>query len=517
MKPKEAYFIVDTNALIQCRWLDEVEWSDVTDSNEVRLIICRPVQREIDNLKGSPGRRGKRARKIHSIIRQLLLSDIGHFEIRDGSPLVCLSLDLETQPDHNSSTKPDDQIVACLQEYRQRHPEHQARLLTHDSGPIATVQHHDLPFAAIPESWLLPLDPGADKRQIAQLKSKIRELEAREPRFEITVLPSDEQQDDVVSIEIPEYRPFTDQEIDQLIDSMSRLFPVKEDFSPANPEKAGETRKCDGNFDLVYQPPDKAQIQKYQKEEYPAWLERCRTIFRDLHKECQQLVDTPWFYIEARNTGTRPASNVLVSMEASGNFWLFTPNRRKRAGEESEDDHKRERLRLPEPPKPPEWTWRLCLKADSDLDFEESQPASDQAPMDIREALRANLPSLLESETPLLIEPHIHCGILQQELQRDPEGFYWRIGSRGAPLKFQSFECQRWRHATEAEEFSAQIWVPDNVREISGAVNFRIEAENLSEPFERAIPVRISKIEVPPMLAAEELIKELASSSGETE
>lgn len=515
MKPKEVYFVVDTNALIQCRWLDEVEWSDVTDSDKVRLIVCRPVQREIDKLKRSPGRRGERARKVHAKIRKLLLKGNAELVVRDKSPQVHLSLFLQELSGSGGSSQPDDQIVTCLGDYRQQFPEHQARLLTHDSGPMASAKHLGLPFTPIPDTWLLPPEPGWQQKEISRLKSKILELEAREPQFEVAALNSNGQEVDVLTIEIPEYRPFTEQEIDQLVDSVARHFPVQENFPPPNPEQAGETRKCEGQFDFVYLPPDKARIQKYQKEEYPAWLDSCRTVFGDLHKECQQLPDPPWIFIEARNTGTRPAINALVSMEAKGDFWLFTPERRKAPNEERETEKKLEGMHLPEPPKPPEWTWRLQLKSDLDSYCDDSQPETDLAKIGITEALRANVASIADTTATLRTEPLIHPASLPTSFQRDPEEFYWRSGTRGIPLKFQSFECQRWRHASATEEFSAQIWLSDDAGEISGSLNFRIEAENLSRPVEHLIPVRITRVKIPPLSTAEELIEDLRSSSAE--
>ena len=35
----------DTNVFIQCRPLEELDWSDWADFEEVHLIVCRTVQR----------------------------------------------------------------------------------------------------------------------------------------------------------------------------------------------------------------------------------------------------------------------------------------------------------------------------------------------------------------------------------------------------------------------------------------------------------------------------------------
>ena len=41
-------FFPDTNLFIQCRSLEELDWSEWADFEEVHLIVCRTVQREID-------------------------------------------------------------------------------------------------------------------------------------------------------------------------------------------------------------------------------------------------------------------------------------------------------------------------------------------------------------------------------------------------------------------------------------------------------------------------------------
>ena len=63
-------FFIDTNVQIQCRPLAELDWSPWAGFDEVQLVVCRPVQREIDHQKGRGNDRvGKQARRIvNSII-----------------------------------------------------------------------------------------------------------------------------------------------------------------------------------------------------------------------------------------------------------------------------------------------------------------------------------------------------------------------------------------------------------------------------------------------------------------
>ena len=60
------------------------------------------------------------------------------------------------------------------------------------------------------------------------------------------------------------------------------------------------------------------------------------------------------------------------------------------------------------------------------------------------------------------------------------------------PQSSFSLECQQWRHGEEAEAFSGEIHVAHDVTKVSGALECRIHAENLSEAASTLVPVRIA-------------------------
>ena len=58
------YFFPDTNLFIQCQPLEQLDWSEWAAFDEIHLVVCYPVQREIDNQKNRGGHRvGQRSRK----------------------------------------------------------------------------------------------------------------------------------------------------------------------------------------------------------------------------------------------------------------------------------------------------------------------------------------------------------------------------------------------------------------------------------------------------------------------
>ena len=138
MTTRTLSFLPDTNLFIQCRPLEELDWPEWADFDEVYLIVCRTVQREIDRQKHyGNGRVAQRARKTSSLFRSIIEED--YKVIREKDLQVKLMLESSSIPspeleDRLDYTKPDDEIVGFLHQYKQQHPEADVRLLTHDTG-----------------------------------------------------------------------------------------------------------------------------------------------------------------------------------------------------------------------------------------------------------------------------------------------------------------------------------------------------------------------------------------------
>lgn len=136
----------DTNVFIQCRPLEEFDWSEWADFEEVYLIVCRTVQREIDRQKTHGNDRvAQRARKTNSLFRHII--EKGYKVIREDGPPVKLILESSSVPsnelkDDLDYSNPDDEIIGFLYKYKQQYPEADVRLLTHDTGPMMTAKSH---------------------------------------------------------------------------------------------------------------------------------------------------------------------------------------------------------------------------------------------------------------------------------------------------------------------------------------------------------------------------------------
>ena len=94
----------DTNLFLHYKPLDQVDWSKLGNFDSIEVVVCLPVQREIDALKGGrEGRRSERARKTASIL--LEIAQHGPQQQRTASPNVMLDLYVTSQPKQDLADK----------------------------------------------------------------------------------------------------------------------------------------------------------------------------------------------------------------------------------------------------------------------------------------------------------------------------------------------------------------------------------------------------------------------------
>ncbi len=152
----------DTNLFLQCRALEELDWTPWQTYDEVQLIVSMPVQREIDNHKKKGNERlGRRARTTNTLFREVMRGDHGHKVIRESGPSVKLFIRPEyghnpALADRLNYEERDDQLIGTISTFLEKLPGADARLLTDDTTPIATAKSVGIAVVEIPASWLLP-------------------------------------------------------------------------------------------------------------------------------------------------------------------------------------------------------------------------------------------------------------------------------------------------------------------------------------------------------------------------
>lgn len=476
------HLIPDTNLFIQCHDLGELDWSRLGEFDEIHLIVCRPVQREIDRQKQRGNDRiGRRARKTYSMFREIIVGCETCKLIREADPLVKLFIDRSCLPnptleDRLDYGETDDQIVGCADTYRKQHPDFDARLLTHDSGSMASARMSSVPFVPIPDSWLRPPEDNEMERENKRLLARLAHIENAAPRFAIAHAGGAHgDKTDTLEFEWLVYEKLSDDAILDIVRSLRDQFPLVTDYRSREPVERRMQLASDSVLSIreTYTPPSEREIARYTKTEYPAWIERCENILRKLHVSLEKKSDPVFFLFSSKNDGSRPGKDVLVTIEAQGNFLIRPP--------QIEDDEKEDEtqgasdhdLSFPSSPRPPKG--KLTKNPDFRALAELNQRYGRMLP--IMDTIR---------HTPFQPIPLLETA----NRRHDPNAFYYKPNRFMEPSEAFSLECEQWRHGLNAEPFEGELCFDRNAEEIRGALECRIHAENLTIPAKKLIRVR---------------------------
>ncbi len=498
MTAQTLVLLPDTNLFIQCRALDQLDWSIFGDFAEIELLVTRPVQTEIDKHKNQGGARlATRARTASSVFREIIRSSDGFKIIRETAPRVTLAI----RPEYNTSSKvadrldynlSDDRLVGTIYSFVENNPGLDARLLTHDTGPMGTAKMLGLPFEPIPDAWLLPPETSETEKEIKRLSAEISRYKRAEPEFSICNLDGDGKEQTAIDADQVFYDPLSDAEVTTLLKRIEDAYPLATHFGPRESTERASLRAATalmGGVE-VFTPATAKEIEEYRDKRYPEWLEACEQFLRDYHLGLELQAGRVPFNLTIANMGARPGNDVLVEIEAKGaiDIEAYEPE------PDSDDIERAEKadITIPRPPEVPRGTWR------------------------VRHASLPNLNPFLPTLNPFAarvlsgpfpIMPRVPT-IPDLMKRRDPNGIFWKPKRPMGPTKTFVFECEQWRHSIDAETFSGQIVCGRDSGVLSAALECRVHAANLSNVAEKVIPVKINVRVVRAFDAATALVDE---------
>ena len=490
---KLLHLFPDTNLFIQCLELEVLDWSVLDEFDEINLCVSRPVQREIDRQKGKGNDRvGRRARRTNSIFRDIIVGKQGYKLVRESGPRVLLLVEPSYLPnpalkDRLNYSEVDDQIIGCIHTYMEGHPNADARLLTHDSGPMASAKMLSMPFVPIPDRWLRP--PEIDEAE--RLRKELERLKDSGPRFTINTHVDSGAETDSFQFEWPIYENLSEDVLSELMESLKARFPLAKEFGPSEPMERSSQDLASVLFQAkgIFTPATETEIAEYINTSYPEWITRCEKILRQIHAVLQNATDPIIFSFSSVNAGTRPGKDVIVTITAKGNFLIRPPQVEHESESDSENHDSEQLLSLPSPPTSPRGVW-----------------ASNYG-MGSLNNLNRILGNLISIGEPLPTALNLlHDPI---SLRRDPNEFYYKPMRSDVPVESFSLECEQWRHGIEAEIFECEICLGGNTQEVRGALECLVHAENLSNPVKKIIPVRGNPKLISARLCAEKLLEKL--------
>lgn len=498
------YYFVDTNLFIQCLPLEQLSWSPWKCFKEVRLIVSSPVLRELDHLKTKGnGRVSKRARAASAMFRQML--QCPHKTVSSEHPRVILSVepqhtydqDLEDQLNYQER---DDQLVGIVHMYSQCEQSSDVRLLTHDTAPIYIAQSIGVKADLIADDWLLPPETTKMAKALAALKAENARLRATEPTFLIRFTDQSGAVVDKYSASYTFFEPLTDTQIQSLMRRLKMRYPVVTDFRS---REAVERAVALTVLGRTFSPPTDQEIKRYQSTSYPQWLRQCERTLRTHHEMLQNKTPTLEFTFLIQNTGTRPATDALVTIKAEGKFQIMPP-----PPDDQEEGRKNEKkarsqieaVVLPRPPEAPQGHWKDRFSGE----FGKLLPAIDGLVRPLQDSLIGSGSHPLDKN--YSIPPIIRPG------HRDANAFYYKPVPLSTPHHSFAIECAQWRHDNEAEPFIGEICVPPKEDQVSGLLTCRIQAANLAKAVSICIPIQISIDHISAFVSASNMV-EVATSN----
>ncbi|MEI7174249.1 PIN domain-containing protein [Pectobacterium carotovorum] len=461
------YLFPDTNIFLQCKPLGDVSFSEISDCDEIGIIITRPVQQEIDRQKGKgTSRLSKKAKAAAALFSRVLESPDMTLVIKENSPRVLLTMDLRLRPveelaDQLDYQEADDRFVGIAAGFRNAGSEFEVAIITNDSGPRFSAINHGMKCFTVPSSWMLAAETDEKDKQIQQLKAQLELLSKTKPDFVISANNTEQ-----FESTHPYYTALSEEEINFLLNMLTNEFPLETDFSgeeggPRSLRLPGSLRVIDNG---QYIPASEEKIERYTSILYPEWVKKCEEILHACHEHLNPRAIKQEVTFWLQNTGYAIAESSVVTFTAKGEFALSSNNWKIR-----EDLEEVSGIKLPSVPSAPKGHWRSAWPMLGENPLSRAIPfhGIDTVPRD------SFLP------TPLS--------------ERDRNRFYY--SNRGdLPKNYVSLECEEWRHQVDSKGFALFAYISNQPTEMIGAVEVRIDANNLAQPITKTFTLKI-KIE----------------------
>lgn len=491
---KTIFLVPDTNFFVQCKEPRELDWFEYAMFDHVELLITRPVQAELDNQKGKgSGRLANRARKASSLIRDLLVSDDDCLIVREHSPKVTIRIRQDLQPDKALKSvldygERDDQLVGVTSSLKKDVRGGDVALLTHDTGPMASAKMVGLSFKVIPDTWLIPPEQDESEKRTNALIAELNKYKNNEPKFKLTY-QSEGTKVSSVECKFDYYEPLTNEEVSDFIEILRGAFPQGVDFGSRDPIDRPASNShpfLNSIFDEreLFTPASDESIKSYMELLYPEWLEKCKSIFSNIHNSLNHSTKLPEVAVGVENIGSRPATDALITFTAKGGFSIIPS--------EAYQDHIQEKainLSIPDAPKAPNGTWKRTSKLHALQGFHE---LSGLGSFGRNNSDYWNIPVL--------------SGLKDQ---RDQNGFYWKPERPSIPVKTVMLECQQWRHQIDEELFEFVLCAELKQGQVSGVLELRIDSANLTETFDQRVNIKITVNPISPVAYSQNLVQEL--------
>jgi hypothetical protein len=522
----------DTNLFLHFRDPAELDWSAVTTDADIRLVVGRTAQKEIQKkryeLRGRPQDRARRYAK--------LLGDMAatrsHRVERETGPRV--ELHYVARPDGWSAPPDldkdwgDDQLVADALAYRSLNPGLEVAVLSDDAEVIATAFAHGVTVLRAPDDWELPPEATADQRTIARLQAENRALNERGPKIACAVESGADRVEHHVALRANRRGPLPDEVVAELARRVAE----------AHPEPARFDLLSDGTVadPKTYRTPAQPEIQTYRMAR-TAWLDGVKRTIQAAGQTTAVVRAAFPFALTLENLGVEPANGLRVLVEVTAGLTLFEQP----PAFAFSDPALAPFDAPPAPPRPSIHASVLIARAKAKAQAKTGTSLADLAELDAAyggASGRLSGPLGAAAFDPLGRRAHGAADLFGDrrygvatvepvrvtplappmpqfkfpeppapEPPRDPQKFYWLGEGRRHDVRRWEFECARFQH--QGRPFDVPLAIVARLPEsgpLEGEIKIQAEAANLRTPFKKTITVKIDVDHLDPAAAIAALV-----------
>jgi len=309
MNKYDSYCFIDTNSFLHYRMFTDINWSKITNSTSVLLIVCSAVSSELDKKKHSDNDINirNRAQRVISEMSKMATSNL-IYKIEKNLDLLFISREpsIDWEKEGLSAKIPDDRIIASILE--QKNYFNNIILISSDLGLKLKARNKEIKCISLPDEYLLKIKKDKRQKEIEKLRNKIAFLENRLPILKLKIL-ADNEPADFIKITINQITTPSEDELAE------KLKVIKDELKYKPSSKTFEIFT-----DLLSYP--KYEIERYEKD-LDKYIEEMLKYYKKEYKfkELQsRLIELKFVII---NNGNQPAEDIDIFMHFPDGFVMF--------------------------------------------------------------------------------------------------------------------------------------------------------------------------------------------------
>lgn len=305
-------YYIDTNSLIHYRLFSDIDWNNELNDNDVTLVICTTVLKELDNKKFSELDIDirNRCKVIVTSLRKYVDDSI----IKKNVKLVFKSVEpnIDWKSFDLDNNIPDDRILAAMLSENNLS---ENVLVTSDIGILLKARLHKIKTHQLNDELRIMIKQDKKDQEIRKLTEKILKLENNLPNIELYIQKDNELRQ-FAKLMVKNYLPSS-------LDNISSIISKRKlDLSYTKPIVKNETPL---SFMGEYLVPDDSEIQRYEADVQKYLIE-----LEKYYKDREEIEKAKSCFFELnlvlQNIGSSPAEDIDVFLHFPDGFDMLDYN-----------------------------------------------------------------------------------------------------------------------------------------------------------------------------------------------